>query len=123
MSPSQKIDSQIGSLNEDYRAEIMRTIRQLLATTEPDIKEEWKWNTGVWTYQGNLICALNPMKNYVKWNFFKGAFLTNSSNLFNNGLDSKEHRSIDIRQNYQINPTDLQNLIQEAVQYYKNIKS
>jgi hypothetical protein len=114
MTPSEKIDLQIAKIT-DWRADVMRSFRKLILDTQPNMVEDWKWDTGVWMYNKKLICAFSAFKNHVKFNFFNGADLKDSHKLFNNGFDSKKHRSIDISEGQKIDEKKLSELIQEAV--------
>lgn len=94
MTPSQQIDAQIESLH-DWRGITMAALRTLVCKADPSFVEEWKWNTGIWTRNG-MVCAISAFKDHVKINFFRGAELADPAHVFNNGLDSKKHRSIDL---------------------------
>jgi hypothetical protein len=54
-NPSQLIDKQIAALG-DWRGRMLARLRKLILEAVPDITEEWKWNTGVWTHNG-LVCS------------------------------------------------------------------
>ena len=56
MNPSQLIDKQIASYT-DWRGEMMAQLRKIIHEADPEIKEEWKWETGVWTDNG-MVCAV-----------------------------------------------------------------
>ena len=61
----------------------------------PELVEEWKWNTPVWSHNGNVL-AVGAFQDHVKINFFKGASLDDPHGLFNAGLEAKASRAIDI---------------------------
>ena len=84
---SQRITAQIAELN-DWRGKMLADLRILILAADPDITEEWKWNTAVWTRNG-LVCAGGAFKDHVKLNFFKGAALKDPKGLFNAGLDAR----------------------------------
>ena len=115
MNPSQLIDKQIAELG-DWRGELLARIRHLIHAAAPDITEEWKWGTAVYTQKG-LICAASAFKDHAKLNFFKGAHLDNPKGLFNAGLEAKEIRSIDLHQGDRLQEAALQNLIRAAVAF------
>ena len=48
MNPSQMIDQQIAELG-DWRGEMLARVRELIHAAVPDITEEWKWGTAVYT--------------------------------------------------------------------------
>jgi hypothetical protein len=112
-NPSQLITNQIAGLT-DWRGKILARLRKLILETDPDITEEWKWNTAVWTHEG-LVCSAGAFKDHVKLNFFKGASLKDPKGLFNAGLDAKATRAIDFAEGDDINASALKNLIREAV--------
>src|SRR6266545_4636253 len=53
-TPSEKIDNQIASLT-DWRGQRMAELRKLINEADPNLKEDWKWDTAVWTAKGNVI--------------------------------------------------------------------
>jgi hypothetical protein len=115
MNPSQLIDKQIAELG-DWRGEIITRLRKLILETAPDVTEEWKWDTAVWSHKGNAVstCAF---KDHVKLNFFKGASLEDPKGLFNAGLEAKVTRAIDFSQGDEIQEAALKDLIRAAVAY------
>lgn len=113
MNASDEIDKQIADLT-DWRKEVFAQIRKLILAADSDIKEEWKWDTAVWSHNG-LLCAVGAFKDHVKINFFQGAFLKDPHNLFNAGLDAKKTRAIDVHQTDKINQSALKDLMREAV--------
>ena len=113
MTPSEQIDDQIAKLN-DWRGKELARLRDVIHQTDPDIVEDWKWNTAVFTHNGN-VCALGAFKDHVKVNFFKGASLQDPNGLFNAGLNAKATRAIDLYKDYKINSKALQNLIRQAI--------
>jgi len=108
MTPSEQIDDQISKL-KDWRGKELARLRDVIHQTDPDIVEDWKWNTAVFTHNGN-VCALGAFKDHVKVNFFKGASLHDPEGLFNAGLDAKATRAIDLYKDDKINSKALQTL-------------
>src|SRR3954452_15915744 len=96
MNPSERIDTQIAEL-ADWRGQMIARLRKLIREADPDITEEWKWDTAVWSHKG-LVCAVGAFKETVKINFFKGASLEDPKGLFNAGLEAKATRAIDFHQ-------------------------
>ena len=119
-TPSEQIDEYITGLKNDWRSQIMIELRDLINKTEPELEEGWKWSVGVWSYQGKLVCAFSAFKNHVKLNFFNGVFLNDKHGLFNNGNESKNHRSVDFLEGQELKISELKDLIVEAVNYEKN---
>ena len=113
MNPTERIDKQIAELT-DWRGQMFAQLRKLINEADPDITEEWKWNTAVWSHQG-LICALGSFKNSVKMNFFQGASLEDPHKLFNAGLDAKKTRAIDFHEGDTINESAVKDLVRSAV--------
>jgi hypothetical protein len=107
---SQLITNQIAELN-DWRGAMLAQLRKLIHEADPELPEEWKWNTAVWTRNG-LICAVGAFKDHVKVNFFKGASLKDPKHLFNAGLEAKATRAIDFSEGANRNAAALKDLIQ-----------
>ena len=112
MTTSQQIDQYIAEL-ADWRGTVIARLRDLINEADPNLQEDWKWGTPVWTYKGNVV-ALGAFKEHVKINFFKGASLNDPDGLFNAGLDARETRSIDLRDGDAINEAGLQALVRAA---------
>ena len=93
LTPSQLISNQIAELT-DWRGEMLARLRSLILEAAPDVTEEWKWGTAVWSQDG-LVCSTGAFEDHVKLNFFKGASLKDPNGLFNSGLDAKATRSTD----------------------------
>ncbi|MGH7412321.1 MAG: DUF1801 domain-containing protein, partial [Candidatus Methylomirabilis sp.] len=109
----QLIDKQIKGL-ADWRGQIMSRLRKLIHEADPDITEEWKWNTAVWSHNG-MICAGGAFKDHVKINFFQGAALADPHGLFNAGLEAKKTRAIDFHEGDKVDAKALKDLIRLAV--------
>ena len=86
---------------------------KLINQADANLKEDWKWNTPVWTAKGNVL-ALGAFKDHLKINFFKGASLDDPRGLFNAGLDAKASRSIDLYENDTVDEQALKELIRAA---------
>ena len=115
MTASQHITSHIAELS-DWRGEMLARLRSLVLEAAPDIREEWKWDTPVWSQKGNVL-AFGAFKDHVKLNFFKGASLDDPRGLFNAGLDAKATRAIDLNKGDEIDEAALKDLIRAAVAY------
>jgi hypothetical protein len=115
LTPSQLITNQIAELG-DWRGEMLARLRELVHEAAPDITEEWKWDTAVWSQKGNAVstCAF---KDHVKLNFFKGASLDDPQGLFNAGLEAKASRGIDFSKGDNIQETAVKDLIRAAVTF------
>jgi|SRR6266571_609888 hypothetical protein len=113
MNPSERIDTQIAEL-ADWRGHMVARLRKLIHDADPDITEEWKWETAVWSHQG-LVCSAGAFKQTVKMNFFQGALLEDPQKLFNAGLDAKKTRAIDFHEGDAVDESALKELIRAAV--------
>jgi hypothetical protein len=111
-SASHLISQRIAELG-DWRGETLGRIRALIKQADPDILEEWKWGTPVWSHNG-IVCTGETYKNVVKMTFAKGAFLKDPSRLFNSSLDGNTRRAIDIHEGEEIRATALKALIRAA---------
>jgi len=90
MDASEQITQHIKALT-DWRGKLLARLRKLILATDPDIVEEWKWGTPVWSHKGNVV-AVGAFQDHVKVNFFKGASLSDPHGLFNAGLEAKATR-------------------------------
>jgi hypothetical protein len=115
MDASANIDKQATSLS-GWQAEMYARLRDLVNDAHPDLEEDWKWETAVWTAKGN-ICALGVFKEHLKINFFKGALLDDPKSLFNTGLEAKQSRSIDLHEVDKVDGRALQDLVRAAVDF------
>jgi hypothetical protein len=113
MTASQHINIQIKGL-ADWRGATLARLRKLIREAAPELTEEWKWDTPVWSYKGNVVAA-GVFKDHVKLNFFKGASLKDPKGLFNAGLDAKATRAIDMGEGEKIDESALKELVREAV--------
>src|SRR5262249_51291882 len=112
---SQRITDRIMELG-DWRGKVFARLRKVVLDAAPDITEEWKWGTAVWTNQG-LVCSVGAFKDHVKLNFFKGASLKDPKRLFNAGLDATTTRANDFHEGDAIDASALKALIRAAVAY------
>jgi hypothetical protein len=112
-SASQLITKQIAGM-ADWRGKMLARLRKLINETDPELTEEYKWGTPVWSRKGNVV-ALGAFKEHIKINFFKGASLDDPKGLFNAGLDAKATRAIDIVEGGKVDEGGLKQLIRAAV--------
>ena len=113
MTASERIANHINELG-DWRGEMLSRLRKLIREASPELVEDWKWNTPVWSYNGNVV-AIGAFQDHVKVNFFKGASLDDSHGLINAGLDAKASRAIDIHKGDRINERAFMDLVRAAV--------
>jgi hypothetical protein len=113
MSASEQISRHISGLG-GWRGETMAQLRKLIRDAAPELVEEWKWNTPVWSSHGNVVAA-GAFQDHVKINFFKGAALSDPQHLFNAGLDAKGSRAIDLHEGNPLNETAFKALLRAAI--------
>lgn len=113
LTPTERITQQIAEL-PDWRGERLARLRELIHEVAPGITEAWKWGTAVWLQNGNVVAAAT-FKDYVKFNFFRGASLSDPAGLFNAGLEAKTSRSLDLHQTDQLPEAALKELLRAAV--------
>ncbi len=112
-SPAELIDATIEALG-DWRGEMLSRIRALIKAADPEVTEEWKWSTPVWSHNG-IICTGESYKKVVKMTFAKGASLADPSRLFNSSLEGNVRRAIDFHEGDQLDEKALKALIRAAV--------
>ena len=115
LTASQQIDNYINGM-DDWRGRMTARLRKLILDAAPELTEEWKWDTPVWSHKGNVVAA-GVFKDHVKLNFFKGASLDDPNGLFNAGLEAKATRAIDIAEGEEIDEVALRDLVRTAVAY------
>lgn len=118
MNASQKIDQYLAS-QEGWKQKNLELFRSLVHEIEPGVVEDWKWSVPVFLTNGKLVCAMSSFKEHTKYNFFYGADISDKHRLFNNGLQSKQHRSIDLLKGQILDLAKLRDLIQEAFNHIK----
>ncbi len=111
--PSELIDRKIREL-DDWRGSALAKVRTLVMESDPEMVEEWKWGTPVWSRDG-LVCTGEVYKNVVKLTFARGAALEDPDGLFTSSLEGKVRRAIDIRKGESIDEAAMKNLVRAAV--------
>lgn len=124
---SEQIDEIIKD-HDSWKGEVLAQIRAVIRAADPDLTETVKWKTPsrprglpVWEHDG-MFCFAEIWKDNVKLIFTKGAYLKNSSRLFNSRLESTDIRAIEFRENEKINGLDLTSIVHEAVEFNKSKK-
>ncbi len=112
-SASALIDKKIEELG-DWRGKTLARVRGIIRKADPDIVEEWKWTTPVWS-RGGIVCTGETYKNVVKMTFAKGAALEDPSGLFNSSLEGNVRRAIDIHEGEKVDEAALKDLVRAAV--------
>jgi hypothetical protein len=117
-SPPELIDARIEELG-DWRGERLSRLRALIKAADPEVTEEWKWKTPVWSHDG-LICTGETYKNVVKMTFAKGASLKDPSGLFNSSLEGNVRRAVDFHEGDPLDEKALKALVRAAVALNKS---
>jgi hypothetical protein len=112
-SASELITKRIAELG-DWRGETLGRMRKLIKGADPDVVEEWKWGTPVWSHDG-IICTGESYKKVVKLTFAKGASLKDPARLFNSSLEGNVRRAIDIPEGEEVDESAFKTLVRQAV--------
>jgi hypothetical protein len=120
-SASALIDEKIKELG-DWRGKTLAKVRGIIHEADPEIVEEWKWGTPVWSH-GGIVSTGETYKKVVKMTFAKGAALKDPSGLFNSSLNGNIRRAIDIHEGEKIDEVALKDLIRDAVALNLHLKS
>lgn len=114
MAKSPQVDEYLNKLATDWQRQNLETFRKLIHESVPMVEEGWKWSVPVFLVNGKLLCAMSDFKEHTKFNFFNGAKLTDSHKTFNSGLDSKQHRSLNLSEGEKVPTAELKDLLTEA---------
>ena len=106
---------------DDWRGEVLRTVRAVIHGAVPDVVEELKWvkpsnPLGVPTWsRGGILCTGEVYKAKVKLTFMAGASLEDPDGLFNASLDAGTRRAIDFHEGDPVPEEALGDLVRAAV--------
>jgi len=89
-------------------------MRTLILEADPEMTEEWKWGTPVWSHDG-IVCTGEAYKKVVKLTFARGATVPDPSRLFNSSLEGNTRRAIDIQEGEKVNARAFKALVKAAV--------
>ena len=112
-SASQLIDQRIRDLG-GWRGDTLARMRALILEADPEMTEEWKWDTPVWSHHG-IVCTGEAYKQVVKLTFAKGASVPDPSRLFNSSLQGNTRRAIDIHEGEKVDPGAFRALVKAVV--------
>jgi hypothetical protein len=112
-SAADLIEARIRGL-DDWRGAMLGRLRALIRQADPEVTEEWKWNTPVWSHDG-IVCTGETYKKVVKMTFARGASVPDPAGLFNSSLEGKVRRAIDFHEDSVIDEEALKALIRAAV--------
>lgn len=115
MDASKLINNRIAD-TKDWRGKAMARLRKLIHEADPDITEEWKWDSPVFSH-GSMVLSIGAFQDHVKANFFKGASIKDPKKLFNAGLEAKATRAIDISEKYKLDEKAFKDLVKAAVAF------
>ncbi len=118
---SELISDRIAELG-DWRGKTLRRMRKLIRKADPDVVEEWKWDTPVWSHDG-ILCTGETYKKAVKLTFARGASLKDPGRLFNSSLEGNTRRAIDIHEGEEVDESAFQALVREAIAHNGSGKS
>jgi hypothetical protein len=101
----------------DWRGKMLADLRRIIHEADPEVVEEWKWMGAPVFSDHGIICVANAFKDKVKLTFYEGAGLPDPDRLFNNGLEGKKWRTIDLYEGDDLNESALKTLIKAGVEY------
>ena len=110
---SQLIDQRIRDLG-GWRGETLARMRALILEADPEMTEEWKWSTPVWSHNG-IVCTGEAYTKVVKLTFARGARIPDPSRLFNSSLEGNTRRAIDIHEGEKVDAGAFKALVKAAV--------
>jgi len=110
---SRLIDERLREL-AGWRGETLARMRALILEADPDITEEWKWGTPVWSNHG-IVSTGEAYTKVVKLTFARGAMIPDPSGLFNSSLEGNTRRAIDIHEGEQVDADAFKALVKAAV--------
>src|SRR5688572_28095839 len=112
-SGTRLIDRRIRDL-AGWRGETLARVRALILQADPEMTEEWKWRTPVWSHHG-IVCTGEAYAKVVKLTFAHGAGIQDPSLLFYSSLEGKVRRAIDIHEGEKIQAGAFKALVKAAV--------
>ena len=110
---SRLIDDRISALG-GWRGETLARVRSLILEADPEVTEEWKWETPAWSHDG-IVCTGEAYKKAVKLTFAQGASVPDPSGLFNSSLEGNTRRAIDIHEGDTLDARAFKALVKTAV--------
>lgn len=113
---ARKLDELIDGLG-DWRAAVLRRVRELFHEAVPDVVETWKWmGSPVWEKDG-ILAVGNAHKAKVKLTFPQGAQLADPDKVFNAGLGGRAWRAVDLYEGDTLDASAFVALVREAATY------
>jgi hypothetical protein len=91
MQKNVHVDHFIFTAPSEYRV-ILNLLRDIIANTVPDIKEEFKWNMPVYRAK-KLCCYISTHKDHINLGFYKGTTLSDPDQLLEGtGKDLRHYK-------------------------------
>lgn len=109
---SQKVEAYIEGLQPEV-AEIVRTLRNLILGSIPDVEEDIKWEMPCYSKNG-LLCYISPAENCVSLGFYRDAELRAPEGLLEG--HGKRLRHVRVRSLGKIDTDLLRQLLLQAVE-------
>jgi hypothetical protein len=109
---SRLIDQRIRDLG-GWRGETLARMRALILEADPEMTEEWKWMTPVWSHHG-IVCTGEAYTKVVKLTFARGASIPDPWRLFNSSLAGNTRRAIDIHEGKKVDAGAFKALVKAA---------
>ena len=101
----------------DWQRANLELFRQIIHKLSASVSEEIKWGVPVFVEGKKMVFAMSSFKAHTKYNFIaNGALLNDPNNLFNNGLESKKSRGIDLQEDQTVDKNALEELIKQALE-------
>jgi hypothetical protein len=110
---SELIDEKLAGLG-DWRGAALGRMRKLIREADPEVVEEWKWSTPVWSHDG-IVCTGECYKAKVKLTFARGASVEDPVGLFNASLEGNARRAIDLDEGEEVDADAFKALFRAAV--------
>ena len=111
MARSKNVDSWMWEQDPSLR-QIAEALRDIVLSTEPDLKESIKWSQPVYAKRGNVF-YLAATQEYVSLGFFKGARLTDPERKIEG--TGKSMRHVKVRSLEDIDTGQIRSWVREAV--------
>jgi hypothetical protein len=92
-------------------------MRALILEADPEMTEEWKWGTPVWSHR-RIVCTGEAYTKVVKLTFAQGARIPDPSRLFNSSLEGNTRRAIDIHEGQKVDAGAFKALVKAAAAQY-----
>lgn len=109
-------DEYIDSL-PTWQQDNLQLFRGVIHEVFPEITEEIKWGVPTFIDNKKILFAMSAFQKHTKFNFiYNGAVLNDINTLFNNGLESKKSRAIDLREGETVAREQLLELVTQVNQ-------